>query len=99
MGSAAGAPTFAATPVGVVLSDSGAANSGVVGASDVSATDAYELAASWADARRFDACTVAGGSDANGDGCLDIADVQRVAGARSGSASASATDTVSESLA
>ena len=90
VGSAAGAPTFAATPVGVALT---IVTTGRVRESSA-VTSRRPTPTNWRlrgpMPRRFETCTVAGASDANGDGCLDIADVQRMAGAESGAATAQA---------
>ncbi|MEP7115352.1 MAG: cohesin domain-containing protein, partial [Ilumatobacteraceae bacterium] len=82
------APIFTSPPVQVVLpADSGAASAAPLNAT---AGDASVLAAYWTDARRFDACTVDGANDPNGDGCLDIADLQLLGGSPAGARAAAA---------
>ena len=83
VGAASSSSTFAPTSVATVLPrDNGATHPSldVDGNGAVNSADVNDLAASWSDARRFDACTVAGATDPNGDGCLDVADLQLIAG-------------------
>ncbi|MEY2444322.1 MAG: hypothetical protein QOE00_902, partial [Ilumatobacteraceae bacterium] len=54
----------------------------------VTSADVYDLAASWTDARRYATCTPPDAGDPNGDGCLDVADLQLVGGANNASAAA-----------
>ncbi|HEY0518567.1 MAG TPA: hypothetical protein VGC84_03660, partial [Ilumatobacteraceae bacterium] len=47
---------------------------------NVTSADADELAMWWADARRAGSCTTSEAVDTNGDGCVDIADLQLAGG-------------------
>src|SRR3954471_2550231 len=51
------------------------------GNGSVSSIDVNQLAASWSDDRRFNLCRTDLDADPNADGCLDVADLQAVAGA------------------
>jgi CSLREA domain-containing protein len=92
------APTFTSPPTRITLpADHGAAPAAssldVNGDHSVTSADANELAAEWTDARRFDSCAFADLADPNGDGCLDVADLQLVGGSPA-SARAAATPSV-----
>jgi hypothetical protein len=67
------APTFAPSPVGFALPSDSATSSPASGADSIGVN---ELAMTWSDARRFGVCNTPSGADPNGDGCLDIADLQ-----------------------
>ncbi|HEY4611145.1 MAG TPA: hypothetical protein VIH06_18155, partial [Ilumatobacteraceae bacterium] len=80
---AGGAPS-GGQPVGYSLpADASAADGAafdVDGSGAVSSIDVNTLASSWSDARRFGVCKTDLQADPNGDGCLDVADLQAVAG-------------------
>jgi CSLREA domain-containing protein len=74
---------FASPDVAFVLpsdADAGSASSAldINRSGATTSADANQLATSWGDARRFGACTAAGAADPNGDGCLDVADLQLI---------------------
>ena len=80
----AGGTASAGQPVGYGLAADAAGATGsaldVDGNGTVSSVDASDLASSWTDARRFGVCRTDLDADPNGDGCLDVADLQAVAG-------------------
>src|SRR3954471_4761152 len=91
----AGGTASAGQPVGYSLPADAAGATGpaldVDGNGTVSSIDASELASSWTDARRFGVCRTDLDADPNGDGCLDVADLQAVAGSSVQSAPAATT--------
>jgi CSLREA domain-containing protein len=91
---AGGAPS-GGQPVGYSLpADASAADGAafdVDGSGAVSSIDVNTLASSWSDARRFGVCKTDLQADPNGDGCLDVADLQAVAGSSVQSAPATVT--------
>jgi CSLREA domain-containing protein len=107
VGGAGAQSTFAAQPVAYTLpADASATASAAVdvsGNGDVTSVDVNELAASWSDARRFGVCRTDLDADPNGDGCLDVADLQAAASATAtqraaAAATAAADGTVSSAL-
>src|SRR3954447_16297999 len=81
---AAASQSTAGQPVGYSLptdASAAAASLDIDGNGAVTSIDVNDLAISWSDDRRFGVCKTDLDADPNGDGCLDVADLQAVAGA------------------
>src|SRR3954471_3081527 len=84
---AAASQSTAGQPVGYSLptdASAAAASLDIDGNGAVTSIDVNDLAISWSDDRRFGVCKTDLDADPNGDGCLDVADLQAVAGSAQG---------------